>query len=341
MSSNKFTNVIIRGVGTYLPDNKIGNEPYIEHFKKLGMDNVEEALKSIGREYRHISNDLNENSITMGVQAALRALDNAKVKPEEIDVLIFASDTPEYTTPSNALKVHNAIGAKNAKVVYDVNANCLAAILAVDQASRFLKTNKRYKKALIVGSVLVSAVAKKDDFLTYGTFSDSASAVVLEKVEEDRKRGVIDSVYYADSSQHDTSHSPVIGFSNFFRKDIKDKELVKWQSDPVDSSSYPRIWADLVNELLRDNNLDIKDIDFFIFSQFVEKLITQTLEILEVENYEEKYNFLSRETGYTGVNCELFALENAIKENKVREGSNIILSAIGVGFATLAIYYKF
>lgn len=340
-NNEKFINVLIRGIGTYLPENKIGNQPYIEHFKKLGMDNIEELFESIGRKYRHISTDLNENSITMGVQASLKALENAKMKPEEIDIIVFASDTPEYTTPSNALKVHNAIGAKNAKIAYDINANCLAVVLSIDQVTRFLKTSKRYKRALIIGSVLISAVAKNDDFLTYGTFSDSASAIILECVEEDKERGVIDSIYHTDSSQHNTSHSPLIGFSNFFRTDVKDKELIKWQSYPVDAKTYPTVWANLTTQILKDNNLDSNDIDFFIYSQFVENLIIETLQILKIENFHDKYNFLSKETGYTGVNCEMFALENAIKDNRVGEGSKIILSAIGVGFSTMAIYYKF
>lgn len=336
----KFLNTNIIGVGTYLPKNKVGNEYYINHFKELGKD-ITDALDYIGREYRHISNDLEETVITMGREAALEALLESNTKPEEIDMVIFSTDTPEFTTPTNAIKLANAIGAKNAKLVYDVNANCLGMTLALDQVSRTMKTNRRFKKALLVGSVLISSVARKDDFLTYATFGDAASALVLEAVEEFEQRGVIDSVSYTDSEQHATSQSPINGFSRYLRTDIDDKEELKWFSYPVKSDNYPNIWANMIKELLAEHQMTQHDIDFFALPQFVESLITGTLEFLEIKNIKDAYNFVSRKIGYTGTSCVIFSIKDALNNKKVKKGSNVIFVGSGVGFSTMALYYKF
>lgn len=340
-NNQKFLNVNIIGVGTYLPDNKVDNEYYINHFKELKGIDITGALESIGRDYRHISTDLDETVITMSTEAALIALKESNTNPEELDMVVFSTDSPEFTTPTNAIKLVNAIGAKNAKLVYDINANCLGMTLGLDQVSRTMKTNKRFKKALIVGSVLISSIARKDDFLTYATFGDSASAVILEAVEESYKRGVIDSVSYTDSDQHATSQSPINGFSRYLRTDVTDKEELKWFSYPVESANYPSIWSDMIKDLLSEHQKTQFDIDFFALPQFTEPLITDTLKALDIENIEEHYNFVSRNIGYTGTSCVIFSIKDALNKGKVKEGSNVIFVGSGVGFSTMALYYKF
>ncbi len=290
-NNQKFLNVNIIGVGTYLPDNKVDNEYYINHFKELKGIDITGALESIGRDYRHISTDLDETVITMSTEAALIALKESNTNPEELDMVVFSTDSPEFTTPTNAIKLVNAIGAKNAKLVYDINANCLGMTLGLDQVSRTMKTNKRFKKALIVGSVLISSIARKDDFLTYAIFGDSASAVVLEAV--------------------------------------------------VESANYPSIWSDMIKDLLSEHQKTQFDIDFFALPQFTEPLITDTLKALDIENIEEHYNFVSRNIGYTGTSCVIFSIKDALNKGKVKKGSNVIFVGSGVGFSTMALYYKF
>jgi 3-oxoacyl-[acyl-carrier-protein] synthase III len=332
-----YQNVKIMSIGTYHPTNCVHNEYYIQHFKKLGMDNIEGLLGYLGRENRYITDDENENTVTMGVKAAEKALENANITADDLDMIVFVSDTPEYTAPTNALKIHNLLQAKNAHVVYDTNANCVGIITAIDQVSRYLKTNKRIRKALVVGSVLISAVAREDDPLTYACFADSGAAVLLENREEEVEGGFIDSVYRTDSSYHDTGVMPACGLSRMYREDISIEDK-KWKSVLFDASYVPQVWTDMITELLDWHSLKPDDVDHFIFSQFAKPNIDRTLENLKADA--DKATFIAHEYGYTGVTSPIFALERAVQNGNIRDNSNIVLCSIGTGYSTTALLYR-
>lgn len=333
-------NVHIKGIGTYQPHNKVDVDYYIETFKEFDKD-ITDLLNTLNRKILYKSNDLNENILTMGVEAASKALSDANVKPEEIDMLVFVSDTPEYTTPTNALKAHHQLNTKNAHFVYDLNANCVGMLAAIDQVSRTLKTEKRVKKALIIGAVLISAAARKDDILTMATFSDSGAAVVLEGIEEEEEKGLISSSFYADSCMHDLTHNPKCGFSTYLRTNIEDKEEAKWMSIPFDASYIPGVWSRLIKELLEDNKLEPDDIKHFIFSQFAPGPVIESLNIVGVTECEKKITFIADEIGYTGATCLVFALERALKDKSIKAGDKVIFCGMGVGYSALAFYYQF
>lgn len=333
-----FRNTLIKGLETYLPGNKIGNEKYIEHFNKQGVD-ITHLLASINRKYRYIASE-EENVITMGTKTSLEVLKKCKVSAEDIDIIIFASNTPEYLTPSNAIKIHNAIGAKNAEVAFDVNADCMGAILAINLASTLLKGNKKYKKALVVASTLMSAFCRKDDVLTYATMSDAAAAILLEVKEEEYERGVLSTECQTDSRFHDTTHNPIHGFSSYLRSDSVDKEESKLKSYPVDTSTYPTIWSDMIKNAISYTEYKVDDVKFFIMSQFVEQMIMDTLEKLGVKDYKNKYNFLSPEIGYTGLCCEMFALKEALDKERIVTGDLIVLGGTGIGSSNMMMCYK-
>lgn len=333
-----FRNTLIKGIETYLPGNKIGNEKYIEHFDKQDID-IRNLLASINRKYRYKASD-DENVITMGTKASLKVLKNFNEKAEDIDIIIFASNTPEYLTPSNAIKIHHTIGAKIDTLAFDVNADCMGAILAINLASTLLKGNPKYKKALVVASTLMSAFSRQDDALAYATMSDAAVSILLEAKEEEFERGILSTECQTDSRFHDATQNPIHGFSSYLRSASNDKEEGRLKSYPFDTSEYPTIWANMIKNAIANTEYKIANVKFFIMSQFVEKMIVDTLEKLNVENYKNKYNFLTPEIGYTGLCCEMFALKDAIDKKLINEGDLIVLGGTGIGSSNMMMSYK-
>lgn len=335
----KHQNINIIGTGMYHPENKVHNQYFIDHFNKMGIE-INGLLQHLQREYRYLSNDKNETVITMGYEASLTALKEAKVDIKDIDLLVFATDTPEYTSPANAVKVLEMLGEGKVKIkmAYDTNTNCLGMITALDQASRILMTNKRFKRALVVGGILFSSVGSKNDPISYANFGDAAAAVVLEKNEEDEKRGFIDSTHLAQTSESSNILMPRAGFSKLIRDGVEDEEDKKWSWEPFDGNFISDVWVDLITEVAIDNDLKPTDINHFIFSQFTLPDAELALDKLGVEK--DRTTYIGNEFGYTGTTSPILALDRALKTEKIKKGDYIILSSMGSGSVVTALLFK-
>ncbi|MCU6396693.1 hypothetical protein KW820_22440, partial [Enterobacter quasiroggenkampii] len=116
-----------------------------------------------------------------------------------INLVVFVSSTPEYLSPTNAVKIHDALGLSKNANAYDMNGNCSGMIIAMDQVCRTMKSNNRIKYSLLVGSDLSFRYSRKSEPITYANFGESACAVLLENTE-DNISDFIDSSSYVDSS---------------------------------------------------------------------------------------------------------------------------------------------
>lgn len=154
-------------------------------------------------------------------------------------MIIFASDTPEYTVPTNALLINKALGATNANAIFDINNNCTSMVVALDNATHFMKAHKDVKKAIVVGSFHASAMVRFDDTVTYPNFGDASTALLLEKTEDEETRGYIDSRYKSDSSYADCVKFPACGHAEaLLGKQHKYYRRLEW--NPFDSSFFLR-----------------------------------------------------------------------------------------------------
>ena len=333
----KHFNVNIIGTGIYHPENKVLNDYFIDYYEKKDID-IRGLLSYLGRDERYKCNE-EENVITMGAKAAAEALGNAKITPEEIDMIIFATDTPEYTAPCNAIKVSNELGTVNAHVVYDMNNNCVGIITALDNASRFMKSNKKIRKALLIGSQKIASFARPDDPMAYSGFGDGAGAIVLEAMEENEERGLVESAYYTDAKHHNMALMPACGYSKITRKDISDLDK-KWWTDPTFRGDHIiEIWNNVINQLLHNNDLEANHIDDYIFSQFCRSHIVEIIQRLKVDP--DKFTYIGDRYGYTGVASPIFAMHHAIENCKIKKDSKIILCSVGSGFTCVSLLWKF
>lgn len=333
----KYENINIVSTGVYHPGNRVGNKIFIDHFNSLGME-VSGLLKHLEREYRYLSDDPEETVITMGYQAAVKALEEADLDIHDIDLLIFATDTPEYTSPTNAVKVLEMFDGAKIQMAYDTNTNCLGMITAIDQASRIMMTNPRLKKALIIGAILFSSVSSKNDIVSYSNFGDAAAAILLEKQEESERRGFIDSVHIAQTSESKNILMPRAGFSKVIRDGVTDEEDKKWSWEPFDGSFISDAWVELIQELTKDNGIKVSDLGHLIFSQFTIPDARLTLEKLELD--QNKTTYIGNEYGYTGTTSPVVALDRALKTNKINSGDYFTMASMGSGSLISALLFK-
>lgn len=326
-------NVIIRGTGIYLPANEVGNEYFEEHFRRLGVE-VTGLMKHLNRHKRFLA-DRDESSLSMGYEAAKTVLTKFGLEAKDIDMIVFATDTPEYNVPTNALKLNQMLKAENAHRVYDMNCNCIGMLWAMDAIAGYMQQRRSVKRTLIIGSMHVSSVVRYKDSVAYPTFGDSAAALILENIQEEEKRGILDSEYLTDSDYHNTIVLPECGHSKELLYEVpKEKRRMAW--NPFDFGFLADNWAGIITRLLENNHVKLEEVQRFVFSQFSDADNQLTLEKLGVDK--EKYIFVGDKYGYTGVSSPIMAL-NEVWDSLKPEGY-LVFCSVAAGYSMNAVLYK-
>lgn len=327
------SNVKIKSLEICHPKKKVTNDFYLEHFAKQGKD-ISRLLEGFGRNERYIAEE-GETTVTLGTDAALKALESAKLTGKDIDIILFSSSVPEYTAPTQALIIHNAINGKAETLVMDTNVNCVGMIATMDMAIRYLENNSSFKRALIVGAENMSAHTKDTDEMTYPQFGDMACAVILEKTEEDSY--LVGSKYVTNSSECSIIQYPHCGTaSTYTANSINDRKL-NWT--PFDGSFIVGIINDAFNKLLSENNLTMNDISCFGVTQYAQGIGQGCIQVFGVEP--EKIPYVGDRYGYTGTTSPLLALHSSLKEGKVKRGDYIGLWSVGTNWTTCSMVLKY
>lgn len=326
-------NVKIKAIEIEYPHNIVKNEFHINHFKKQGKD-ITRLLESFGRKERRIINN-NETTLSMGIKASLKVLESSNLKGEDIDLIIFSSQFPEYICPTQALIVHNAIKGKSNTMVMDLNVNCLGMLVTLETAARQLLQNNKLNRALIIGADYASIHMKKNDELTYPMFGDAGCAIILEKTDEEC--GFIDSDYFTDSIKYNDVMYPKCGSSSYYKDNISYDDMKFGWTRCDDNVSY--IAINSINKLLKDNNLKISDISAFCFSQFALSLVNSCIDGLRLDP--EKVIFIGDKYGYTGTSSPFIAFYEGIKSGKIKRGDYVVFWSIAATRTACSILLKY
>lgn len=321
-----YRNVHIVGLGSYNPRRQVEKEYYIKHFEQFQLDNhLENLMQKIGRNTSSIAEE-NETAISMQLNACKIAFRYAGLNPDDIDMIISSSDTPEYLTPSSALIIREDLGARNTTGVFDVNCDCTGMLVAMDIATRYLKTDKKYKRILVTGSILMSPHARRDDMITYPCVADGASAVILEVREEPEEKGIIGSRMFTDSSYNDTIRFPACGLSKLSKEKTSDHDRkLEWK--PFDFDFLSEQWYKLIVEMLKEHNFNPCDVTHYYMSQFSRHDVDLTMKKLGTTM--EKATFIADKYGYTGCASPIMAMyEDHINQISFDEGINDVAVTI-------------
>ncbi|MCR6105068.1 ketoacyl-ACP synthase III [Salipaludibacillus agaradhaerens] len=323
----------IKDVAIYHPDNVVDNDFYIDHFNRQGKD-IRKFLAHMGREKRYIIDNDHENGLTMAINASKRALAKAGLTGRDLDMIIFSTQVPETTFPSNAMYVHDAIDASHDTIVYDSNANCAGMTVAVEQASHYLNSNRYMQRALIVGSDFNSLISNPQEEITYANYGDGAAAVILEKTTD--PNGFIDSISFNNSATRDKIKYPESGLSQSLRG-TAESDYIKWL--PFDGAVCMPPTFDMIETLFARNNITAKDIKMFCLSQFALSNIEKFQQHFEL--HDEQIAYVGNKYGYTGTSSPFFAFHDSLEEARIQRGDYVLFWSVGAGFQVVAALFKY
>lgn len=322
---------MITGTGLYHPDNLVTNA----HMEKLLGQPLKPSLEGkLGIKQRYITND-DESSVDLADKAGEKAIIDAGLKPEDINLVIVATDTPEYISPATSSVVQGRIKAVNAGT-FDLNASCSGFVSALDVASRMVMSGG-YEHILLIGVYNMTKFIDKTDVNVFPIFADGAGAVVISKTTE--QRGFVGSKLIADGTQYDLLGIYAGGTKYPITPHrLEKKEHLLQFLQPLPPDRNIKLWPPMIKDLLADNGLHYKDIDHVFFTQINKWVIDEVMPILGLPM--EKTTCIMDKYGYTGSACIPMALDVALKEGKIKKGDNVVFIASGVGFAVAAALYK-
>ncbi|MCE3011191.1 MAG: ketoacyl-ACP synthase III [Proteobacteria bacterium] len=319
----------IIGTGLYAPERVISNQYFNEMYKK----DIDTFLKTQRNIYERRWMREDQATSDLIVPAAEEALKNAKLTANEIDLIVVATDTPDYLSPSTAAVVQHKLKAKNAGT-FDINSACAGFVTALDLASKYIVADPKYKNILVVGAYGMSKYLNFDDFKIATLFADGASAAVVSRSTSES--GILGSELYTDGQYHDYmgiyaggTHQPIThqviesrGHLLNFAKKI-----------PIETNGthWPRLTRMLLDRIHRQP----EEIKHFFLTQINIQSINEALDNLNLPR-ERSHNIMDR-FGYTGSAAVGMALADAARSHKLKKGDLIFLLGSGGGLSMAAL----
>ena len=314
----------IIGTGSYVPDKVLTNA---DLSRMLGEDVDAFVSNVLGIRERHVCGE-DESTADLATEAARRALDAAGVRAEDLDLVVLATDTPEYISPATSVVVQHRLGAKRAGT-FDLNSACAGFVTALDTASKYVLADSAYKNVLVVGAYAMSKYLDWTDKKTATIFADGAGAVVLRADEE--RPGFLASKLVAEGSFHDHMGIYAGGTRTPITEDVLREGI--WQKLRF-AKKYPAEvntegWPAIVGDVLAKANLTQEDVSLFLFTQVNLSTIKFVMEKMSLP-WERTHTVMGK-WGYTGSACIPMVLDDAVREGKLKDGDNFIMCASGGG----------
>lgn len=310
----------ITGIGSYVPENKVTN-----HDLEKIMDTSDEWIRTrTGIESRYIAKD-DEATSDLAYQAALRALDDAGANPEELDLIICATVTPDYVFPATACLIQDRLGAKNA-AAYDMEAGCSGFAYAVCIASQFIQTGF-YKKILVIGAETLSKIMNWKDRSTAVLFGDGAGAAVVEAVEDG---GILGMHLGCEGSGGKYLDMPAGGSRRPASVASIEEEAhyIHMDGNPVYRFAV-KIMGKAAIKALENANLKPEDVDFMVPHQANTRIIDAAAKRLKLSP--EKVYVNLPQYGNTSSASIPIALDEAYRKGLFSKGDKVVLVGFGAG----------
>ena len=317
----------IAGVGSYLPEKALSNKD-LEQM----MDTSEEWIRErTGILRRHIAAD-NETTGSMALEAAKRALDDAGVSADEIDLIILGTATPDKVFPATACIVQRQLGIKGCPA-FDVSAACSGFLYGFDLANRYIQSGGA-SKALVIGSETLSRIVNWEDRGTAVLFGDGAGAVILEASDEP---GVMATHIHADGEYEELLHVRQ-GVSIGYDITRKGEAFIEMQGNAVFRRAVAT-FDKIARETIKDLDGHIDDIDWFVPHQANMRIIQAAAKKLGLP-MERVIATVDEHANTSGASIPL-ALDLAVKDGRIKRGDTLLFAAFGAGFTWGSAMLKF
>lgn len=321
MSGHNLISAGILGTGKSIPEKVLNNFD----LEKMVDTSNEWIIKRTGISERHIL-DKNKPLHELGIEAAKAALEDAKIKPEELDLIIVATETPDYLAPVMSCLIQRGLSAYNS-AAFDLNAACTGFVYSLTVADKFIRTGF-YKHILIVCCESLSRIVDWEDRNTCVLFGDAAGAAVVGPVENGF--GIMHSCIGAEGN---LAHNITIPCCYISEDDINKRPTGKRMTVWMDGSEVfkfaVRIMASATEQVLKDMNLTFDDVKIIIPHQANIRIIDGASKRLGISQ-DKVYSNVDK-YGNTSSASIPVALNEALSEGRISKGDNVVLVGFGGG----------
>jgi len=310
---------VVRGVGSYLPEKILTNAELAERVETSD----DWIVQRTGIQERHIAAP-GETTSMLGEKAARAALQDAKLTPNYIDLIIVATSTPDWTFPSTATQIQAALGIDHG-VAFDLQAVCSGFVFAVATADKFLRSGSHHR-ALVIGAETFSRIIDWNDRTTCVLFGDGAGAIILEvqhSTGDKKERGVLSTHLRSDGRHRSKLHvdggpsaTQTVGHLR-----MEGKEVFRFAVGHV---------TDVVKDAFDANGVSAEDLDWFVPHQANRRIIDMSAHKLGIAP--EKIIATVHLHGNTSAASVPLALSVARRDGRIKDGDLVMLEAVGGGF---------
>jgi 3-oxoacyl-[acyl-carrier-protein] synthase-3 len=310
---------VVRGVGSYLPEKILTNAELAERVETSD----DWIVQRTGIQERHIAAP-GETTSMLGEKAARAALQDAKLTPNDIDLIIVATSTPDWTFPSTATQIQAALGIDHG-VAFDLQAVCSGFVFAVATADKFLRSGSHHR-ALVIGAETFSRIIDWNDRTTCVLFGDGAGAIILEtqhSTGDKKERGVLSTHLRSDGRHRSKLHvdggpsaTQTVGHLR-----MEGKEVFRFAVGHV---------TDVVKDAFDANGVSAEDLDWFVPHQANRRIIDMSAHKLGIAP--EKIIATVHLHGNTSAASVPLALSVARRDGRIKDGDLVMLEAVGGGF---------
>jgi 3-oxoacyl-[acyl-carrier-protein] synthase III len=319
--------------GRYIPERVITNA---DLNAMLGENVGDWLVANVGIEQRHVM-AADETTSDMIVAASRPALARAGLDAADLELIIVATDTPDYLSPATASAVQAKLGAVRAGT-YDVNCACAAWVTGLDMAARYIATDPDYRHILVAAGYGMTKFVDWRDKYTCTLFADGAAAVVVRAGDEP---GFLSGKLVAEGSYHDALG---IYTGGTYRPATPETVAELGQPRVQFRRKFPATfnsdnWPPLIRDTARKAGLTLDEIDYFLFTQLNLRTIEFVMQNLGQPL--EKTHWIMDKWGYLGSACIPAALDDALEQGRgPRRGDNVMFCATGGGMAMAATLWR-
>jgi 3-oxoacyl-[acyl-carrier-protein] synthase III len=317
----------IIGTGGYLPNNVMTNHD----IEKIVETSDQWIRERTGIEQRHIAAD-DETTVDLAEKAARSAIESAGIDPSDIDLIIFATSTPDKIFPSSACILQARLDIHGCPA-FDIQAVCTGFIYALAIAEKFIKTGSA-RTALVIGAEVFSRILNWQDRGTCVLFGDGAGAVILQADDE---TGILSSHIHADGKYEDLLWVPH-GIGDGYDQVKAGKAFVEMRGNEVFKVAVNTLGR-IVDETLAANHMKKSDIDWLVPHQANIRIITATARKLKMSM--EQVVVTVNKHGNTSAASVPLALDVAVRDGRIKRGELLLLEAFGGGFTWGSILLRF
>ncbi|MCB9027045.1 MAG: ketoacyl-ACP synthase III [Bdellovibrionaceae bacterium] len=323
----------ISGTGSYLPEGLITNK-YLETL----VDTSDEWVRDrTGIKHRHKVKDGQVTS-DLAYEAAIIALKEANISANELDMILFATVSPDQIMPNTACVLQSKLKAGDCMAL-DVSAACSGFVYALAIADQFIKTGP-LKNILVVGAEVLTPYVNYKDRDTCILFGDGAGAAVVTRARPDDESTIYSHHLHADGEISDLFVLPAGGSKMPFSQEVLDKELqyVKMKGREIFKHAV-RTMSKCCKEALDYNQMSADKVDWVIPHQANVRIIQAVADHFGISM--DKVVVEIEEMGNTSAATVIVAMDKAIKDGRIKRGQNILLTAFGAGITSGSLLMKY